>query len=296
MSKPIVLTEEYIELCKNEFAEILRREKMFNGKVDYTKSLVYDDKYKAYIDFEPLAFYKMFHLLCAYNTEVAWHGVVERDPANENRFIIKDILVYPQVVTGGTVNTDEVAYGLWCCSIEDDIFNNIRMQGHSHVSMSTTPSAVDEAHQKKILTQIASDDYYIFMIWNKKFERTIKIFDLKNNILYEDKDVEITFGMDDIISKFLDDSKTLVEIKYNTTGGCQTGNYGAYQNGYTAPVQTPAATTKQAAKTETGSKKEPGTQKTKSKPKNGSPTVQGFGYCGIGSLYDAYEDDYDMMR
>lgn len=101
------------------------------------------------------------------------------------------------------------------------------MQSHSHVNMSTSPSAVDLTHQEKILSQLSSDMFYIFMIWNKKMEHTAKIFDLKNNTLYENKDIDVVIGNNNIdIKGFVDTSKKLVEkrcYQYNS-------NYSSYNS------------------------------------------------------------------
>lgn len=34
--------------------------------------------------------------------------------------------------------------------------------------------------------------FYIFMIWNKRGEKTVKIYDLRENILFETADVTVT--------------------------------------------------------------------------------------------------------
>ena len=75
----------------------------------------------------------------------------------KDTYLISDILVYPQEVTGSTVTTDQNEYEMWLMKQEDDVFNNIRMQGHSHVNMSTSPSSVDLNLYDGILSQLDSD-------------------------------------------------------------------------------------------------------------------------------------------
>ena len=238
MSKPIMLTEEVIQQMTMEFAERVRSSKLSDGKINYTKSFSYEgDDDGVTVLFTPAAYAKMLMLLHSFDSEVAWHGVVER--AADDCFIIKDILVYPQVVTGATVNTDQEEYQQWCLAIDDDTFNAMHMQGHSHVNMGTTPSATDLTHQESILSQIDKDGFYIFMIWNKRLERNIKIYDMKTNTLYENSDVAVGItGEGEDLEGFIAEAKTLVQKKaYSAASqagakGSAYGGYGGYGGGY----------------------------------------------------------------
>lgn len=235
MSKPIKLTDELIKKIQAEFTENLKSMKLFDGKVSYNKSFKWEDgkAEKAIITFTPTAFAKMTMLLLQFDSEVAWHGVVYRDEKIPNLFKITDILVYPQLVSGSTVNTDQNEYTAWLYGFDDEVFSNIRMQGHSHVNFGTTPSAVDTTHQEQILNQLDDDMFYIFMIWNKKFERTTKLYDLRNNTLYENDDIDIFIGEDCVnLDHFIADAKRTVKPKpvtsYNNSYG---GNYGGKYSG-----------------------------------------------------------------
>ena len=110
---------------------------------------------------------------------------------------------------------------------DDERFNNIHMQGHSHVNMPTSPSSVDLNHQEEILNMLGDDDFYIFMIWNKSFVSTNKIYDLKKNVLFEDKDITVKLeGEHEGLAEFLKTAKDMVKQKSYTYG-----NYGGY-SGY----------------------------------------------------------------
>lgn len=214
MSKPIRLTDELIEQIKQDFATHLETVKMFDGNVEFSQSISWtdDENTVASVTFTPAAYAKMVSLLQNFSSEVAWHGVTYRDEADESNFIVTDILVYPQVVSGATVETDQAEYTKWLYELEDEEFNNLRMQGHSHVNMAVTPSSVDLAHQEKILAQADDDMFYIFMIWNKSLASNIKIFDLANNILYENEDIDVFVGSSKLdLSGFVKDAKTSVK-------------------------------------------------------------------------------------
>lgn len=278
MSKPIKLTDELISAIQKEFIENVKKMKMFDGKLNYTKNFKWDGEDKASIVFSAIAFAKMTMLVQNFNSEVAWHGIAFRDEKEKNKFYITDILVYPQVVTGSTVNTDQDAYQSWLYTHEDEVFNNIRMQGHSHVDFSTTPSGVDTTHQEKILSQIDDDMFYIFMIWNKKFEHNIKIFDMANNTLYETDDINIYIGDDGCdLNAFIKDAKELVKVKTYQYGGNQYGQ-SSYQYGKQQQI---------------GFQSQLSSDKSKNKQKSGKKDKPDIGSSNKGYNYgDYYDDDY----
>lgn len=238
MSKVIKLTDEQLQECRRDFDTAISTMKLTDGKISFIKTIAAPNE-KATLYFDPLAWRKMLALVKEFDKEVAWHGVAYRgDDETKNEYYITDILVYPQKVTGATVNTDQEKYEMWLMQHEDEVFNNIRMQGHSHVNMGTTPSGVDETHQAKILEQLEDDMFYIFLIWNKSNSKFIKIYDLKKNILFETTDVSVEVLDDGSgIDEFLVDAKKLVEDKPTTTyysgGGYYGGNGygGSYYNG-----------------------------------------------------------------
>jgi hypothetical protein len=201
----------------------------------------------------------MVMLVKEFDKEVAWHGVCSRREDKSDEYVIEDIVVYPQEVTGATVEMDTEQYAKWIeDNIEDERFNHIHMQGHSHVNMGTTPSSVDLNHQEEILNMLGDDDFYIFMIWNKSFSSTNKIYDLRENILFEDKDitVKIIGGVEDL-DEFLKNAKDMVKTKtYVYTPGTQYGGYNRPVTPAAAPYNPlPAAQAKQTTTTTTKKEK-----------------------------------------
>lgn len=208
---------------------------------------------KAVLSFSGLAYAKMITLVSMFDSEVGWHGVCHRTNPDKSEFLISDILVYPQDVTGTTVNTDQAKYETWLYGHDDEVFNNIRFHGHSHVNMDTKPSGVDIEHQNKLLNMLGDDDFYVFVIWNKKMQYTVRIFDMKLNILYETADVTLKVEDDDSgIFQIMKAAKDAVTEKsftyygngtYYGTGYQGTGYQGAgtgYQTGN--KTTTPAGT------------------------------------------------------
>ena len=219
MAKPIKITATEIDAALAKAREQLESQKSIDGKIKVEVKLPALAK-RANIQFTPVAYAKMLSLIQGFATEVAWHGIVSK--LGEGLFRISDILVYPQSVTGATVRTDERVYTAWLLKQEDDVFNNLRMQSHSHANMKASPSPQDLTDQGIILDQMGSGcKFYIFMIWNKKLEFFIRVYDLEANLLYETEDVDVSLceeGTD--LEAFFGRAKELVEV--NTPGKTST--------------------------------------------------------------------------
>lgn len=282
MGKPIKMTPAIFEEIKSAFEQAIGLAKLSDGKFSFTKALTQGNA-KALLTYTPKAFLKIKSLVAEFSSEVAWHGLAKRGDPEKNEYVIYDILVYPQEVSGDTVNTDQAAYEKWLMSQDDAVFNNIREQGHSHVDMGVTPSGVDIANKEKILEQLEDDMFYIFEIWNKKDARTIQIYDMLTNTLYEGSDVTVRVAEADYDSAaFMDEAKKLVAKKtYTYEYGY--GAYENYRNGYSgntgysgstfggqAPVAVKGSEEKAQKKSyeviECGSGKKEKTKKAKRKP------------------------------
>jgi len=132
------------------------------------------------------AYLRMTLLINQSSDELAWHGVVHK---LDNNYLIENILVYPQEVTGTTVDADEVKYAQWLMELPDNVINNLRFQGHSHVNMSTSPSGRDTSNWQKFLNLLQPGEFYIFCIANKKGEYHWVIYDTEKNVMFENKDI-----------------------------------------------------------------------------------------------------------
>lgn len=149
-------------------------------------------------------------LLDHFQKEVAWHGVTER--LEDGTYRISDILVYPQEVTGASVEMDTGEYAKWIGeNWEDERFDHLKMQAHSHVNMSVTPSSTDIQHQKEILSQLGPEDFYIFIIFNKSLFFEAWIFDKKSNSCYETKLISMMVEDGFNVEEFLEEVDGLVK-------------------------------------------------------------------------------------
>lgn len=135
------------------------------------------------------AYLKMRKLVDDVSTEIGWYGTVTKCPGLDNVFVIEDILVYPQTVTGATCEQDDDKMFEFEMSLTTDQVNHKRFQGHSHVNMGVTPSGVDEQFYQDLLTQVT--DYFIITVTNKNKAYTTRFYDIANNILYSDVPIHI---------------------------------------------------------------------------------------------------------
>lgn len=236
MAKFIKMTPEVADDFREKVFEqvesmISDKNKFRDGNVTVTYNLGKNDE-KAKLNISIRAYLKMQALIAKSQKEVGWHGVAFREDEDNNVYRVEDIMVYPQMVDGTNVNTDEDEYYAWNMSLEDDVANNLRFHGHSHVNMSVFASSVDIQHQSEILNMMDDDMFYIFVIMNKRGEVYSKIYDLKKNLMFETSDITISVAHDDLdIAEFLDSSMKLVKdlpVKVNYPGCYQGSSRSSY--------------------------------------------------------------------
>lgn len=227
MAKVIKLTEALREEARRDFERYLSVGKCQNGEFSFKHRFAGTDGKRAKILFTPKAWQKMFLLLDHYDTEVSWRGICLRGE-EPGTYVVSDILVFPQKVTGSTATTDEQADTAWICSLPSEVKRTVRFHGHSHVNMGAFSSPTDTGYQQEILGQLLADDYYVFMIWNKKHDFWATVFDMRDNIQYEDKDISVILqGTDWDPKSFLEEADKLVVKSVSTyTSGYSGSSYG----------------------------------------------------------------------
>lgn len=240
MAKPIRLTpEDIVELS---------RKRVLDGEIKLKK----DDR-RVTVAFTPVAWTKMHALVDAFNKEVQWHGIVSR--ADESTFIIEDILIFPHVASSTTVVSDQEEYEEWMDGLTDEQFNACRFHGHSHVNMGVTPSMVDMTYRKNIFENFSTvpapneDQYYIFLIFNKRREFSGQVYDITQNAIYETNEIDLEVLIDnDWLGNFIIDAKELVK----DPPAAPATNKGAVQKGGTGtPTTYPTQSTAYSLKPET---------------------------------------------
>lgn len=172
--------EEMIDLLKEQF----QKANNTTDKISFTYKFSHPAEEKVCLKIEEAAWRKINALVATCDKEVAWHCTATK---TDSSYIIEDVFVFPQIISAATVTTDDTEYAKWLMALPDNIFNKLRVHGHSHVNMDVTPSGRDTTYQENILTNVK--DFFIFMIQNKKGDIWKAIYDVEANIVYENDDI-----------------------------------------------------------------------------------------------------------
>lgn len=271
MARPLKVTEEMKQEIMRDFEKKLCNMTLFDGKGVYElPKYKIDDggqPTKATVFFTRNAWEKQQALVREFSSEVGWHGVVKRSEKDPTVFIVNDILVFPQEVTGATVTPDQVKYAQWQASLPDEQFNNLRYHGHSHVNMGVTPSSTDNKYQQDILDrqngagykpeaqqqlleELGDTNFFIFMIWNKSGQVHARVFDMWDNVMYDEKEVQVLHEGSNELIDFIKAAKEIVVNKsytynkgYNYAENFRQYNQEAPKKPYEAPASKPSAMT-----------------------------------------------------
>ena len=180
------LTQDEIEQCVQDYREALGDGNVFTIKRDGIKC---PDELRPQVFFSDRARNMCKQLVNQCSDEIAWNGFVTRDG---NVFTIEDVKLFPQQVTGTSVNCDPTEYAIWVAGLTDDEVSTMRAHCHSHVNMGTFSSNVDDDYQSQ-LVQGNVRDYYIFLIFNKKEDVFCRIYDVENNVFYDNADIDVHY-------------------------------------------------------------------------------------------------------
>lgn len=225
MSRPWKMSSEIEETIRSAFETALKYADVADGKFNFSTTIAAKNKDKrAELRFTPLAWSKMVMLVDQFDCEVGWDGTVQ--DLGDNRYLVDDIIVFPQTVTGATVDTDQAEYEKWLAKLPDDTFNRRRFNGHSHVRMGVTPSPTDEKNRRDNVAQLKDttpNPFWIFMIMNKYSSYECRIYDYRDNLVFDKSDIDVM--VDDPngdLNEFIKNAKGIVKTKaYGSTAGTQ---------------------------------------------------------------------------
>ena len=189
--------------------------------------------------------------------EIGWLGTVIREGM---QYFIEDVYLFKQEVHSTTTEItpeglSEFAMELMNTENGVEIWNNMKLWGHSHVNMGVNPSGQDD---KQVETfESCGYDFFIRIICNKQRQVRLDLYDYETGIIYQELEYSIYYTdeqakMIDMINakikslqKALDDKLSLnneekeaikSEIKEKVTDKAYTytNKYGGYNkyNGY----------------------------------------------------------------
>lgn len=188
---------------------------------------------KPKIYFTPTAWCKMRTWVKETQTqECALEGVVEH-VKDTNLYIVKDVLVYPQMDGNGAfVTTDDDKYMTWSLTLPDEVINNKRFQMHSHVKMQPNPSGTDHTTWERLMQ--VTDDYMIFMIMNIQGDFSLYLYDKIQNLIYDKEEIETDVLFVNEENKYIPakDWYIINREKYITKAPVKTGFNTQYNQGW----------------------------------------------------------------
>lgn len=213
MPKIIFPTQDIINKAIEKLREDMQNRPFFskNNAFDFSDLLVLDEEKNATLHYSAIAWEKQRSLVESFDTEIAWYGVIHRSENNPACFIVDDILVYPQKVSGAYVDMDTEKCGQWLFGIPDEVCHSMRLQGHSHVRMSTDPSDTDLKHQYSTATEMAEapvNKYYVSLITNKLGATNVRVFDFERNLFYDYGEVDVFYEGHDL-TEFIKEAKLI---------------------------------------------------------------------------------------
>jgi len=229
-----------------------------------------------------------------FQTEVQWHGLTRR--VGDHEFEVYDLIVPPHEVSSATVVSDYSKYTEWLNNLPDEVFNDLRFHGHSHVNMGVSPSGIDNKYRKDLVTQMPTpqaddeDSFYIFMIFNKRGEWSGEIYDLKYNTLYStaDIDIDVYCGEQGWLSEFVYEAKKVAVEAKATPKPVYKGVAG--DSKYSYDPQTGAYTEKTTKKT-SAKKKSEWTPYEEEPYQRGYDYSAYYGYVGSAGGYEGGWDE-----
>lgn len=154
------------------------------------------DRFAPKISINLNAMNKMKEYIRQSDLEIGWLGTSRRVG---NVFYIDDVFLFRQEVHATTTEItteglNEFAMELLYEENGVEIWNNMKVWGHSHVNMPTTPSGQDDK-QIEVFAENA-EDFFIRIIANKSGDFRIDLYDFTTGVIYEKLSYEINYGAD----------------------------------------------------------------------------------------------------
>ena len=132
------------------------------------------------------ALVKMKQYVDQSSEEIGWIGIVD-SITHEGiiHYLITDVMLVPQDVSSATTDLCEKGLSeLGTTLLQEgkmELFNKVRMWGHSHVNMAVFASGTDD---KTFEDFYANSDFFIRVICNKKGDMSVDFMDCINGIKY----------------------------------------------------------------------------------------------------------------
>lgn len=134
-----------------------------------------------------IAYEKMLLYVDIASKEVGWLGTVSVQPSNI--YLIEDVFLLKQQVHGteteiSNEGLQELATELLARPNGEEIWNNIRFWGHSHVNMGTNPSSTDNSQMD--IFRSCGHPFFIRGIFNKDGRAQFSLYLYEQGLTFDD--------------------------------------------------------------------------------------------------------------
>ena len=152
------------------------------------------DEMKPIIYIMETAYDKMNEYIDQSDLEIGWLGTATK--RGSNIYVIEDTYLFEQEVSDTTTEIKEEGLNNFAMELMqkengEELWNNMRVWGHSHVDMGTSPSSQDNEQMKLFIKN--PNEFFIRIIGNKKGDMKIDIYDFELGLIYEDMEYEIVY-------------------------------------------------------------------------------------------------------
>ena len=119
-------------------------------------------------------------------------------------YLVNKVFLVPQQKCGAAYcETDDNKYPEWLAkNVPLEQRKYIRLHGHSHVNMGTSPSGTDDSQIKNLCENVR--DYYIQLIINHNLQNTVNIWDKEQKLIFNN------------VNQYIKINKTLVAFNSRT--------------------------------------------------------------------------------
>ena len=187
------------------------------------------------ITISPEAYEKMSYYVRLSFDEISWMGTCFEEA--DGSYYVGDVFLPTQEVNATTteINGSGMAALITTLLTEyengEELVNNLRMWGHSHVNMGTAPSGQDDQQMKDFIT--VDTPYFLRIICNKKGRMECSLFHYNKGFVMHDVPWSIAYPIIDdleaIIKEEIKEKVSKLTYAYST----QYQGSGRYRYGYT---------------------------------------------------------------
>lgn len=148
-----------------------------------------NDALKPYFGISSNALIQMKTYVQKCSDEIGWFFIVKKDTQEKNLYYINECYLFDQEVHATTTevngeNLSKFAEEIMQLPNWEEIWNNLKGWGHSHVNMGVTPSGQDDSQMEFFAN--SQFDFFVRIIANKSGELKVDLYDYVNGIKFID--------------------------------------------------------------------------------------------------------------